>query len=105
MLGSNEQGTNGNSGPNPRPVIEGFPINPSFEMPIVIQNTVSSVAAELNSRLSNKMSNQLILTYSRIQDTRSHRQIISFVDIGDGTSSDKSFSNLKFRYNCSGQYT
>lgn len=96
MLGSNEQGTNGNSGPNPRSGNRRISDKSiSFENAnYSFKNTVSSVAAELNSRLSNKMSNQLILTYSRIQDTRSTPgKLFPFVDIGDGTSSDKSFSN------------
>lgn len=96
MQGTNDQGTNNNSGPNPRSgnsrisdkSIAFENANYSFK------NTVSSVAAELNSRINNKLSNQLIVTYSRIQDTRSTPgSLFPFVDIGDGTSDAISFSN------------
>ncbi|MCB0605355.1 MAG: TonB-dependent receptor [Saprospiraceae bacterium] len=87
MQGTNDQGTNGSSGPNPRSSnsriskqsIAFENANYSFK------NTVSSIAAELNSRLSDRLSNQLIVTYSRIQDTReTPGKLFPFVDIGDG---------------------
>ena len=96
MQGTNDQGTNNNSGPNPRSgnnrisdkSIAFENANYSFK------NTVSSVAAELNTRLSNNLSNQLIVTYSKIQDTRSTPgSLFPFVDIGDGTTTSSSFSN------------
>lgn len=88
MEGTNDQGTNDNSGPRPRSSnsrisdksIAFENANYSFK------NTVGSFAGELNSRFTNNLSNQLIVTYSRIQDTRATPgSLFPFVDIGDGS--------------------
>ncbi len=51
------------------------------------QNNVTSFAAELNSRFSDKASNQIIATYSFINDQRgSNSDIFPHVDLMDGKS-------------------
>jgi len=93
MQGTNDQGANASSGPAPRSQTARISDKSiTFENGnYSFKNTVSSVAAELNSRFTNKLSNQLIVTYSRIQDTRSTPgSLFPFVDIGDGGST---FSN------------
>jgi len=95
MQGTNDQGANATSGPQPRSQSSRISDNSIvFENGnYSFKNTVSSVAAELNSRFTNKLSNQLIITYSRIQDTRSTPgSLFPFVDIGDGGDPTK-FSN------------
>lgn len=51
-------------------------------------NKVQSVAAELNSNFSSKLSNKFLFTYSKIQDTRStpSDQLFPFVDIWNGSA-------------------
>lgn len=53
------------------------------------KNIVKSASLELNSNISGKMSNQLIATYTKIQDTRTTPSaIFPFIDIiGDATKS------------------
>ncbi len=47
-----------------------------------MKNTVSSFAAELNSRFKNNIQNKLIATYTNIQDTRSYKgEPFPYVDI------------------------
>lgn len=95
MVGTNDQSTNGSSGPAPR---SGNSRISSQSMAFenanyAFKNTVSSVAAELNSRFTNNLSNQFIATYSRIQDTRTTPgSLFPFVDIGDG-SAPANYSN------------
>jgi hypothetical protein len=50
-----------------------------------MDNVVNSITAELNSRISPKMSNQLLATYSQIRDTRgSTSDPFPFIDIMSG---------------------
>lgn len=87
MEGNNDQGANASSGPNPRSSSARISDNSiTFENGnYAFTNKVSSVAAELNSRFGNNISNQLLATYSRIQDTRSTPgSLFPFVDIWDG---------------------
>lgn len=52
-------------------------------------NKVSSVSADLNSRFSDNISNQLLLTYTNIQDIRdSESSPFPFIDIMAGVNSD-----------------
>ena len=51
-----------------------------------MDNIVNSVTGELNSRFSNKMSNQLLVTYTKIEDARgSGSSPFPFIDILNGT--------------------
>lgn len=51
-----------------------------------MDNIVNSVTGELNSRFSNKMSNQLLVTYTKIEDMRgSDSSPFPFIDILKGT--------------------
>lgn len=50
-----------------------------------MENKVSSVSADLNSRFSDKISNQLLFTYSNIQDVRgTDSSLFPFIDIMGG---------------------
>lgn len=54
-----------------------------------MQNNVTSVALDLNSRISNNISNQLLATYTNIEDVRgSNSNPFPFVDIMDGRNSN-----------------
>lgn len=56
-----------------------------------MDNIVSSFAAELNSRFSEKFANQLLATYTNIQDVRgTNSDPFPFVDIMDGYNADGS---------------
>lgn len=82
---------NGNSGPYPRSTSANrvSALSMAFEKTMYdTKNIVKSVSAELTSSISSKLSNQLLITYSRIQATRSSKsEEFPFVDIGDGTGS------------------
>lgn len=87
MQGTSDQGTNASSGPNPRSTAARISSESiAFENAnYSFLNKVQSVSAELNSKLSPKLANQLLATYSRIQDTRSTPgNLFPFVDIWDG---------------------
>lgn len=109
VVGNSNQLANGNSGPSPRSPNDAGRVsqnsitfengNYSFE------NSVRSLTAELNSSLTPKLSNQLLATYSRIQDTRIPNSPTLFpsVDIwdegrGDGTRNYISFGTELFSY-------
>lgn len=52
-------------------------------------NDVESVSADLNSRFNDKMSNQLLFTYSNIEDVRgSNSDLFPFIDIMAGKDND-----------------
>nr|MCR5519868.1 carboxypeptidase regulatory-like domain-containing protein [Bacteroidales bacterium] len=52
-----------------------------------LQNNVSSVSVDLNSRLSDKLHNQLLATYTNIADIRgTNSSEFPFIDILDGTA-------------------
>ena len=56
-----------------------------------MDNKVSSVSADLNSRFSDKISNQLLFTYTDIQDIRgSNSDVFPFIDIMAGKNADGS---------------
>ncbi len=87
MTGTSDQGTNANSGPNPR----SGPARISSESiafehaNYAFSNIVRSLTAELNSNFSSRLSNQFLATYSHIRDTRSTSgDLFPFVDIWDG---------------------
>lgn len=91
VVGSSRSNANGSSGPSPRSTSA----NRVSQFSMVFEkanyeteNSVKSITLELNSRFSDKLSNQFLATYSKIQDTRvSPSEIFPFVDIGDGTGS------------------
>ena len=59
------------------------------------QNDVTSVAAELNSRFGNKASNQILATYSFINDQRgSSSDLFPHIDICQGYDADGKFTNI-----------
>jgi len=90
VVGTSPQTTNETSGPRPRtPFPAGARVGPNsiaFENSNYgFENTVRSITAELNSYFSSKVSNQFLVTYSRIQDTRTTPgSEFPFVDIWDG---------------------
>ncbi len=105
-----EQGSlvNGASGPQPR---SGGGNNSAFNR--VSQNSIAfsktmyntedvvrSGSLELNSTLNSRLSNQLLATYSRIQQTRtSPSELFPMVDIGDGTGGNSAYFNyMTFGY-------
>ena len=56
-----------------------------------MDNLVNSVSADLNSRFSDKISNQLLFTYTDIQDKRgSNSDVFPFIDIMAGRNDDGS---------------
>ncbi len=80
---------NGNSGPNPRSPVNRVSLNSmAFENTMYSQtNTVKSYTLELNSRLSNRLSNQFLVTYSKIDALRTTNSAeFPMIDIGDGTN-------------------
>lgn len=66
-----------------------------------MNNSVRSIAAELNSKFSEKASNQLLLTYNMISDKRSlpSDDIFPFVDIYKDGSQYMSFGTELFSFN------
>ncbi|WP_161890245.1 TonB-dependent receptor [Pontibacter russatus] len=82
--GTSDQVVNNNSGPNPRSSSSRVSSNAiAFENAnYSFKNVVRSLTAELNSSLSDKLSNQFLATFSRIQDTRTTpAEDFPFVDI------------------------
>jgi hypothetical protein len=59
---------------------------------------VNSTVAELNSTFSNKISNQLIASYTRNQPVRIPNSVFPFVDIMNGSSVYTSFGTDLFSY-------
>lgn len=101
MMGSNQLGANASSGPNPRSSAARISKESMvFEHGNYTQdNKVTSVTAELNSKLSNKMSNQLLATYSRINDKRGTTgDLFPFVDIWKDGTNYMSFGTELFSY-------
>lgn len=91
--------TNGTSGANPRSSWNRVSANAmSFEHSMYsTDNIVRSVSAELNSSIGSKLSNQFLVTYSRIQATRGSTSAeFPMIDIGyggDNLSSTTPFLN------------
>jgi outer membrane receptor for ferrienterochelin and colicin len=84
---TNNQIVNGTSAPNPRATSNRVSQNAmSYQNTNYgFLNTVYSLSAELNSNFSNAISNQLLGTFTMIQDTRnSPSQNFPFIDIWDG---------------------
>ena len=85
---TNNQTVNGTSAPNPRASSSRISANAlSFQNSNYgFLNTVYSLSAELNSSFSNSLSNQLLGTFTMIQDTRtSPSSNFPFVDIWNGS--------------------
>jgi hypothetical protein len=84
MVATDDQTVNGSSAPNPRSSSNRISRNSyAFEFANYgFENSVRSLAAELNSSFNNKISNQLLVTYTRIQDRRTSGSTpFPFVDI------------------------
>ena len=91
MLKANSNAiVNGTSGPSPRSSWNRVSNN-SMTLEngnYGFENTVQSVAAELNSTFSSRLSNKFLFTYSQIKDTRTtpSNNLFPFVDIWDGSA-------------------
>lgn len=99
---TNDQVLNGTSAPNPRSSSNRWSNNSmSFaNSNYSFDNKVWSVAGELKSNLSNKVSNQLLLTYTSITDARGTNSTpFPFVDIKKGGDNYISFGYELFSYN------
>ncbi|MFT4855392.1 MAG: hypothetical protein ACI9ZX_000810 [Algoriphagus sp.] len=110
VVGISNQLTNGSSGPRPRTPSDANRVSQNsmvFENAgYGFENSVRSFTAELNSSISAKISNQLLFTYSKIQDRRTtpSDQIFPMVDIwdkgrGDGDRNYISFGTELFSFN------
>ncbi|RYZ53025.1 MAG: TonB-dependent receptor [Sphingobacteriales bacterium] len=102
VIGTSDQGTNNNSGPNPRSGVNRISsASIAFENANYKQkNTVRSATAELNSNFSNKLSNQLLATFTDIESIRSTPgDLFPFVDIWEGGQNYITFGTELFSYN------
>ncbi|SEI76286.1 Carboxypeptidase regulatory-like domain-containing protein [Dyadobacter koreensis] len=102
VVGTSDQATNGNSGPNPRSGVNRISNESmAFENANYAQkNIVRSLTAELNTSFSSKLSNQFLATYSYIESTRSTPgSLFPFVDIWEGGKNYMSFGTELFSYN------
>ena len=62
-----------------------------------MDNLVHSFSLDLNSRLTEKLSNQLLATYSKLDDVRdSNSSMFPFIDILDGTGSNGNYMALGY---------
>lgn len=90
LSGNSMQVANGNSGPQPRSSWNRVSENSmTFENGnYSTKNKVQSFTAELNSAFTDKISNKLLFTFSKIQDTRDtpSKKLFPFVDIWDGSA-------------------
>ncbi len=87
MEGTDDQATNGTSAPNPRGASNRWSRNAmAYENALYdFTNKVTSFSGELKSRFSNNISNQLLATYTNIQDLRgSGSSEFPFIDIWKG---------------------
>ncbi len=87
VIGTEDQGANGNSGPNPRSTTNRISSNSIVfaNANYAFKNTIRSLTGELNSSINNKLSNQFLATYTYIRSTRSTPgNLFPFVDIWDG---------------------
>ena len=91
LQGTSMQVANANSGPAPRSSWGRVSDKAmTFENGnFAFENNVQSLTAELNSTFNSSLSNKLLFTYSKIQDSRKSPsdQLFPFVDIWDGSSS------------------
>lgn len=102
MVGTSDQPANGNSGPNPRSGVNRISSQSiTFENGnYAFKNKVHSLTAELNSTINGQWSNQILGTYSRIQDTRSTPgDLFPYVDIWENGKNYMSFGTELFSYN------
>ncbi|MFZ1704133.1 MAG: carboxypeptidase regulatory-like domain-containing protein [Saprospiraceae bacterium] len=84
VVATDDQVVNGTSAPNPRSSSNRISQNSyAFENANYgFENSVRSLTAELNSQFSNKLSNQFLATYTRIQDKRTSKSSpFPFIDI------------------------
>ncbi|WP_368411162.1 TonB-dependent receptor [Pontibacter coccineus] len=92
---------NGSSGPSPRSTVNRVSDQSmAFAKTMYdTENIVRSASAELNSTFSSRLSNQLLATYSRIQDTRkSPSEIFPMVDIWNGGTNYMTFGYELFTF-------
>ncbi|QMU30425.1 TonB-dependent receptor [Adhaeribacter radiodurans] len=97
--GTSDQVVNDNSGPNPRSSSSRVGSNSLVfsNSNFSFLNKISSLTGELNSTISNKLSNQLLATYSHSQATRSFPgNRFPFVDIWQGGDQYMSFGTELF---------
>ena len=84
VIATDDQVINGTSAPNPRSASNRISKNSyAFENANYgFENSVRSLTAELNSKLGDNSSNQLLVTYTRIQDKRTSKSSpFPFIDI------------------------
>ncbi len=88
---------NGSSGPQPRSTSANRVSAQSmaFESTMYFSKSkVNSITAELNSKFSNRLSNQFLATYSKIFTGRTpNTSEFPMIDIGDGTGTSTSYVN------------
>ncbi len=102
MQGTSQQGTNNNSGPNPRSSASRISSESiAFENAnYSFSNKVMAITAELNSHINSKLSNQFLATYSYINDSRATPgSLFPFVDIWEDGRNYMSFGTELFSYN------
>ena len=62
-----------------------------------LEKNVHSVSLDLNTRLSNSLSNQFLATFSKIDDVRgSNSAEFPFIDIQDGTNTNTQYMSLGY---------
>ena len=84
VIATDDQTVNGTSAPNPRSSSNRISQNSyAYENANYgFENSVRSLTAELNSTFRNKVSNQLLVTYTKIQDKRTSKSSpFPFIDI------------------------
>ncbi len=98
---TNDQSVNNNSAPNPRGDSRiGLQSMAFSNSNYNFTNYVRSITGELNSKLSNNVSNKLLASYTHIQDTRgSNSDPFPFVDIYKDGKQYMSFGYELFTYN------
>ena len=102
VVSTNDEGVNPNSAPRPRSSSNRNSLNAiTFSNSNYnFKNVVRSLTGELNSRFGNKVSNSLLVSYTRIRDTRgSNSSPFPFVDIYKDGDMYMSFGYELFTYN------
>jgi len=98
-----DEQVNSNSGPNPRFSNSrrgGRTGGLAFSGSNFKNNTkVKSIVGEVNSNITNRISNQLIGSYTHIQPVRKPNSVFPFVDIMNGSNVYTSFGTDLFSYN------
>ena len=62
-----------------------------------MKNLVNSASLDLNSRISDNLSNQLLVTFSKLDDVRgSDSEDFPFIDIQDGTGTNTQYMSLGY---------